>query len=127
MQAKATLGGEELEEETAQLAREIVDMVADRKAEDILLLDMRPASYVADYFVLCNGTSERHIRALAEDIREALAKQGVRPLHVEGKSDSGWVLLDYGAIVIHVFGREERTYYALDRLWREAVPLLHIQ
>lgn len=127
MQANANLGGSELEQDTAVLAREIVDLVADRKAEDILLLDMRPASYVADYFVLCSGTSERHIRALAEEVREALAKQGTRPLHVEGTSDSGWILMDYGAVVVHIFGHEERAYYALDRLWREAVPLLRIQ
>lgn len=88
---------------------------------------MRPASYVADYFVLCNGTSERHIRALAEEIKETLVMEGVRPLHVEGTSDSGWILMDYGAVVVHIFSQEERSYYALDRLWREAVPLLHFQ
>lgn len=127
MQAKANRGGRALDQDTATLAREIVDLVADRKAEDILLLDMRPASYVADYFVICNGTSERHIRALAEEVRETLAKEGTRPLHVEGTSDSGWVLMDYGSVVVHIFGQEERGYYTLDRLWREAVPLLRIQ
>lgn len=121
------LGGEELDSDTEQLARQIVDLAADRKAEDILLLDIRPASYVADFFVLCNGTSERHIRALVQEIRESLAKEGKRPLHVEGASDSGWVLIDYGSVVLHIFGPQERAYYALDRLWREAVPLLHIQ
>ncbi|MHB1006367.1 MAG: ribosome silencing factor [Chloroflexota bacterium] len=116
-----------MEQDTAALAHEIVDLTADRKAEDILLLDMRPASYVADYFVLCNGTSERHIKALADDIREKLVKEGIRPLHVEGTSDSGWILMDYGDVVVHIFSQEERSYYGLDRLWREAVPLLRIQ
>ncbi len=101
--------------------------MADRKAEDILLLDMRPAAYVADYFVFCSGTSERHIRALSEEVQDVLEKESTRPFHVEGAGDSGWVLLDYGDVVLHIFGQEERNYYALDRLWREAVPLLHIQ
>lgn len=124
------MGGKTLEQqekEAQELARTIVDLAADRKAEDILLLDIRAASYVADFFVLCNGTSERHIKALAEEIRESLRDQGVRPLHIEGTSDSGWILMDYGAVVVHIFGREQREYYALDRLWREAIPLLHIQ
>ncbi|MHB1134924.1 MAG: ribosome silencing factor [Chloroflexota bacterium] len=128
MQSKITRGGSKLERDPEHLARAIVDLLADRKAEDILLLDMRPAAYVADYFVLCNGNSERHIRALAEEVRESLSKStGERPMHIEGASDSGWVLLDYGDVVLHVFGEEERGYYALDRLWHEAVPLLRMQ
>jgi len=127
MQAEITRGGSELERDAEQLARNIVDLLADRKAEDILLLDMRPAAYVADFFVLCNGNSERHIRALAEEVREALSKEGTRPMSLEGASDSGWVLIDYGDVVLHVFGAEERNYYALDRLWREAIPLLRMQ
>jgi ribosome-associated protein len=130
MQTKPVIGGETLEQldqDTQKLARQIVDVAADRKAEDILLLDIRAASYVADFFVLCNGTSERHIKALAEEIRDSLANEGTKPIHVEGASDSGWVLMDYGSVVVHIFGRDEREYYSLDRLWREAVPLLHIQ
>ncbi|MHB1415025.1 MAG: ribosome silencing factor [Chloroflexota bacterium] len=116
-----------MDQDVAQLARKIADIAADHKAEDILLLDMRPASYVADYFVLCTGTSDRQIRALADEIREALAKDGQRPLHIEGTAESGWILMDYGAVVVHIFSQEERAYYGLDRLWREAIPLLHMQ
>ncbi len=120
-------GGCTLEEDTAQLARTIVELASNRKAEDVLMLDMRPASYVADYFVLCSGGSERHLKALADEIKDELANQDVRPLRVEGKSESGWILMDYGSVVLHIFGKEERAYYALDHLWQEAAPVLRMQ
>lgn len=102
-------------------------MASDRKASEVLLLDIRSCTLLADYFVVCSGDSERQIRAITEDVREALAQQGVRPLQIEGAADSGWVLMDYGAVIFHIFAPAERDYYRLERLWSAAVTVLRMQ
>lgn len=113
--------------ETIDLARQIADLASDRKAREVTLLDIRPCTLLADYFVICSGDSERQIRAITEDVREALARQGVRPLQIEGAADSGWVLMDYGAVIFHIFAPAERDYYRLERLWSAAVTVLRMQ
>ena len=91
------------------------------------MLDLRDVSLIADYFVICTGTSDRQIKAIADEIVETLAREGRRkPLQTEGTPDSGWVLLDYGSVVVHIFAPEEREFYRLEKIWSRAVPVLRI-
>ncbi len=85
-------------------------------------------SLFADYFVVCSAASERQIGAILRDAIETLRNEhGVRPLRVEGEASSGWVLIDFGDVIVHVFGAEQRAYYKLEELWSEAVPLVRMQ
>ncbi len=94
-----------------------VDAASDKKAQDILLLDVRGVTSFTDYFVICSGTSERQLRAVADGIDEALAARGVEPYKREGTPADGWVLLDYSDVVVHIFSPEQRSFYGLERLW----------
>jgi len=109
------------------LARRIVELAEDRKAADIILLEIAPLTTVADYLVLCSGGSERQLGAIADGIIEGLKAEGIRILSREGAPDSHWVLLDAGAVVVHVFAPPEREFYALERLWAEARTVLRVQ
>ena len=103
-----------------ELARHIVEVIADKKGEDILLLDIRDVSILADYFVIGSVTSERQAKAVTESIKqEARQAFTLRALNVEGESTSGWILMDYGAVVVHLFTPEMRAYYDLEELWRD--------
>jgi len=113
--------------EANDLARLIVQIAEDKKAEDILMLDIRGLSVIADYFVICTGTSERQVRAIARDLDEQLGKQGITPIHIEGLSDARWVLMDYNTVIVHIFDPITRDYYRLDKLWAEAPRVLVIQ
>jgi ribosome-associated protein len=104
-----------------------VQIAEDKKAEDILMLDIRALSVIADYFVICTGTSERQVRAIARDLDEQLGKQGITPIHIEGLSDARWVLMDYNTVIVHIFDPVTREYYRLDKLWAEAPRVLVIQ
>lgn len=88
---------------------------------------MQQVSLLADYFVLCNAGSTPQVRAIQEEIGAQAAKAGARCLHVEGEPESGWVLLDYGSIVVHIFDPELRTYYDLEGLWSKARLVVRIQ
>ena len=97
----------------------------DKKAADLTVLDVQGVSSVTDYFLVCSGKSTPHLRTIIDAIRTELKAEGVRPLHAEGKPESGWVLLDYGDVLVHVFLEDTRAYYALERLWGDApsVPI----
>jgi ribosome-associated protein len=100
----------------------------EKLGEDILLLDIRDISPVTDFFVICNGNSERQLRALTEGVREMTKKElGITPHHVEGEPFSGWVLLDYVDVVVHVFSPELRAFYNLEGLWQYGKVLLRMQ
>jgi ribosome-associated protein len=110
-----------------QLARAVVEVLDERKGEDILLLDLRVAGAFTDAFVICTGGSERTLRALADELERQLRSHLSRsPLHVEGDAQSGWVLLDYGPVVVHLFSPRLRSYYRLEDLWKEGKVLLRI-
>jgi ribosome-associated protein len=104
-----------------------VEAAADKQATDIVLLDARGVCSFADYFVICSGDSARQISAIYDEIGHRLKQEGVLPSHHEGTVDSGWLLLDFGSIIVHIFDQFEREYYQLDKLWRQAVPVLRIQ
>jgi len=92
-----------------------------KKATDIRVLDLRPVTTFADTFVICSGTNSRQIQAIADEIEKQLKQElGERPNSVEGYQNSEWVLLDYGDFVIHVFSEKARSFYDLERLWRDA-------
>lgn len=111
----------------ATLARRIVDLLSDKRAEDILLLDIRGVTFFADYFVIASAETVRHTQALCDALDEELTKDGVSAWGREGEAGSGWVLLDYGDVVVHIFSPEQRSFYDLEGLWREAVPVVRIQ
>jgi len=92
----------------------------DTRATGLVVLDVRAVSNVADYFLLCSGTSATHVETISDAIRAELKSEGIRPLHTEGVAESGWVLLDYGDVLMHVFLEDTRAYYALERLWGDA-------
>ena len=97
-----------------------VSAALDKQAVDIAALDLRKAAGFTDFFVICSGTNPRQIRAIADGIRETLAAEGVKPSHVEGYERSEWVLLDYFDFIVHIFARDTRTFYGLERLWGNA-------
>jgi len=98
----------------------VLEALADRKAVDALVLDLRGLSAATDYFVIVSGTSDAHVRGMADHLVEALAPRGVAPHHVEGMAQGRWVLLDYVDFVVHVFHPELRDFYQLERLWGDA-------
>jgi ribosome-associated protein len=116
----------EVDEQALELARRIVDLAADKKAADIVLLDVRAQTTVTDYFVLCSGASERQLGAIADGIVEGLKDAGTLPIGREGGPSAHWALLDYGSVIVHVMAPEEREYYALEKLWAEAPLLLRV-
>ena len=110
-----------------QLARRIVELAADKKAADIVLIGIGELTTVADYLVICSGGSERQLGAVADGITAGLREDGVRPIGREGTSGAHWVLLDFGAVVVHIFAPPERDYYQLERLWADGPTLLRVQ
>src|SRR3954468_24482229 len=113
--------------EANELARKVVEIAADRKAEDIVMLDISKVSIIADYFVICNGTSDRQVKAIAREIDEKLGDIGINPVNIEGMTDAKWVLMDYGAVLVHIFDPATREFYRLEQLWSEAQPVLVVQ
>ncbi|MEJ7747918.1 MAG: ribosome silencing factor [Candidatus Limnocylindrales bacterium] len=110
-----------------ELARRIVELAADKKAADIVLLDLSPLTTLADYFVICSGGSERQLDAIADGILSTLREEKVRPYGREGTPASHWVLLDYGSVVVHIFTPPERDYYGLEKHWTAAKTILQVQ
>ncbi|OGO20871.1 MAG: ribosome silencing factor [Chloroflexi bacterium RBG_16_50_9] len=113
--------------EAVDVARRAVEAASDKQAVDIVLLDTREVCSYADYFVICAGDTERQIRAIYDEIEQSLKREGVLPHHHEGTVASGWLLLDYVDVIVHIFSASEREYYQLDKLWSEAKPVLRIQ
>jgi len=104
-----------------------VDAISERLGSDIVLLDMQPVSLLTDYFVICNAESPPQFRAIQEEVEKQAKAAGGRLFHVEGRPDSGWVLMDYGSVVVHIFNPELRAYYDLEGLWHEARLVVRIQ
>jgi len=112
--------------ETLELARRIVEVASDKQAADIVLLNIREVCSFADYFVICTGESGRQIEAIREAIDKTLKQEGILPHHSEGPANSGWVLLDFGGVIVHIFAPFEREYYQLDQLWEKAHLLVKV-
>lgn len=113
--------------DTLELAHTIVEALEEKKGEDIIILDIEETSLLANYFVICSGTSPRMIDALSEAAFDVVKqKYGVRP-RVEGSPNGGWILADYGDVILHLFSPDTRDYYALEELWSDGRVVLHLQ
>jgi len=110
-----------------EIARRAVELAEDKKAADIVLLDLSALSTLAEYFIVCSGGSERQLAAIADGIIDGLRAEKVRPIGREGTPASHWVLVDFGAVVVHVFTPPERDFYQLEKHWSEAKTVLRVQ
>lgn len=113
--------------EPLDLARKVVDALEDKKGEDIVLLDLDNLSPITEYFVLVSGSSERTLRGLLNTVAKDLKLNGHSKPRLEGNPDEGWLLADFGSVIVHIFSKSRRDYYALEELWSDAKVLLHVQ
>lgn len=112
---------------TLELPYAIVDALEEKKGEDILLLDLRGVTEFCDYFVICTGTSDRMLDGLADDLVRNIRTSHKRKGQLEGQARDGWLLVDFGDVIVHLFSPDQRDYYALEDLWEDGKPLVHIQ
>ncbi len=115
--------------DSLELANHITDVIVDKQGEDILILNLQPVTTITDYFIICSANSRRQLDALQSSIREALKKveERILPLNMEGTPDSGWILLDYGGVIVHLFEHATRAFYRLEDLWQNAPVVTRIQ
>lgn len=106
--------------EPKQMAIVAANAASEKQAKDILILDVGPLIQILDCFVLASGSNDRQVKAIVKGVEDALGEHGLKPIRREGEQAARWVLLDYGDIVVHVFDEEERSYYELERLWKDA-------
>jgi len=118
-------GGQLLE--AIDVARKAAEAASAKKAVDIVLLDARKVCSFADYFVICSGESSRQIASIRDEVGHILKKEGILPHHCEGDVDSGWLLLDFDDVTVHIFAPLEREYYHLEELWSQTIPVVRIQ
>jgi ribosome-associated protein len=116
----------EIPADAAELAHRIVEIASDKKGNDIVMLRTAELTSMADFFVIASGRSDRQVSALSGAIVDELRRDGIRPLGIEGRASSRWVLLDFGSVIVHVFAPEEREYYGLERLWSKATQVVRI-
>jgi ribosome-associated protein len=113
--------------ESRELALHIAEILADTPAADTLVLDIHELSTFADFFAICSGENERQLRAISNALLEKLGEEKVRPQRTEGNPQSGWIVLDYGDVIVHVFDVDQRAFYRLESLWSEAQTLVAMQ
>ena len=106
-------------EESKKMARLAVDALEDKKAEDITILDISEVSVLADYFIIAGGSNRNQVQSMADSAEDALGRAGYEPKQIEGYQSANWILLDYKDIIIHIFDRENRMFYDLERIWRD--------
>jgi ribosome-associated protein len=107
-------------EKVAEIAEIAARAAEDKKAKDVIVLDISDISVICDFFIICSGLSSTQVRAIAENVEEKLEKQGINKLRVEGLQEGRWVLLDFGSVVVHVFQEKDREFYNLEHLWGDA-------
>jgi ribosome-associated protein len=110
-----------------ELARSVVTTLEDKKGEDILLLDIQDLTSFTDFFVLCNGTSDRMLKSLADAVQESVKTQFGMNARAEGEPSDGWLVIDLGDVVVHLFSPDQRDYYDLEKLWDRGKVLLRLQ
>lgn len=106
---------------SAELVEKMVEILKEKKAMDIDVMDVSNLTILADYFIICSGTSIIHIKALADELGSKLREAGISYHHAEGYESARWILMDYGNVVIHIFHEEERKFYSLERLWSDGM------
>jgi ribosome-associated protein len=107
-----------------ELAEATASALSEKKADNVIVLDIAHLTSIADYFVICAGRNTIQVRALADDLIKKLEQEGVTPLRKEGYSDSRWVVLDYASVIVHIFHEQEREYYNIERLWMDGSNLV---
>ena len=115
-----------LSDTTENVRSTCIEQLLSRKAEDLIAIDLRQTADFVDYFIICTGTSDVHVRALADAVIEGLKAEGQHPYQVEGYDVRKWILIDFFDIVVHIFQKESRQFYGLERLWRDA-PIERIE
>lgn len=108
-----------------EIAFHCADAAEDKKASDIVILDMREVSSLADYFVICAGGSDKQTRAISEEIRVRLKDKKINCSHIEGETDGKWIVMDFFDVIVHIFSHEAREFYQLERLWGDAQKILN--
>lgn len=103
-----------------ELAKTISKALEDKKGIDVTLLEVGKQTVLADYFVICTGSSNTHVKSLADEVEFKTAEQGIKPNHIEGFSDNTWTLMDFGTVIAHIFTKEGREFYKLEKLWKDA-------
>lgn len=109
------------------MARRVVTVAEDKQASEIMLLDLRGLTTIADYFVICTADNERQVRAVLRAIDEELTRAGAPNPRIEGSPETGWVVLDFSDVIVHLFSPEQREFYRIERLWKQAQPLVVVQ
>jgi ribosome-associated protein len=104
----------------SQLADKITDLIFNKKGYDVKILDLRKLTTITDYFVVCSGDSDTQVKAIADEVDKTLRDQGIRAWHIEGYQALNWILIDFIDVVVHVFKKETRAYYNLEKLWGDA-------
>lgn len=107
--------------ETLEILKTAAKALDSKKALDVQAIEIGDLTIITDFFLLATATSSTHVRALADEVEEMLSRAGVEPHHIEGRA-TGWILLDYGSVVVHVFDKKSRDFYQLERLWNDGVP-----
>ena len=108
-----------MSEQSKEMARLAVDALEDKKAVNIQVIDISSVSILGDYFIIANGTNRNQIQALSDNVEESLGRAGFNPKQIEGYNTANWVLLDYRDVIIHIFDPDSRSYYDLERIWRD--------
>ena len=111
----------------AEIAHMLVEVASDLQADDIVMLDIGKVTTFADYFVILSAESDRQMRAIRDDMVSHLKKSGTPLGHSEGRADGGWLLLDFGEVIVHIFGTQERDFYRLEELWAGAPQVVRVQ
>ena len=101
------------------MVRLAIQALEDKKGEDIRIIDIREVSVLADYFIIASGSNANQVQAMTDNVEEVLGKAGYEPKQIEGYRSANWILMDYGDIIVHVFCREDRLFYDLERIWRD--------
>ena len=111
--------------ESSQLANKITDLIFNKKGYDVKILDLRKLTTITDYFVVCSGDSDTQVKAIADEVDKEMRDEGIRPWHTEGYQALNWILIDFVDVVVHIFKKETREYYNLEKLWGDA-PMIEV-
>lgn len=109
--------------ESKEMAKLVCDALADKKGEDIKIINIAEVSVMADYFIIASGTNRSQVQAMADNVEEILGKAGCEPKQIEGYQNANWILMDYRDVIVHIFDQENRLFYDLERIWRDGKSL----
>lgn len=109
--------------QSKEMTKLVIGALEDKKAEDIRVIDISEVSVIADYFIIADGSNSNQVQALIDNVEETLGKKGYHPKQIEGYQSASWILMDYGDIIVHVFDKENRLFYDLERIWKDGTSI----